>query len=206
MRSQPGGRRWPEPPAVHGDVCLVPLTRELAVLDTAAYLSSPRAIGSHSAGRWPMDGFTLEENLALIAHHEAEHRAGDAFAYAVLDPRGDQEWGCVYLRPLAPYLERTATRLALPAATVRSAAIATFWLIDDGSRRPTATEVLGVVEGWTAAWRAAPVVFRCLPEESESVSALEGSAMDRVAASTQPLPYLWFMRDRGRRGNPDSVR
>lgn len=204
MSRQPGGRRWPEPPAVHGDVCLVPLTRELAVLDTVAYLSSPRAIGSHSAGRWPMDGFTLEQNLALIAHHEAEHRAGDAFAYAILDPRGDQEWGCVYLRPLAPYLERTATCLALPEATVRSAAIATFWLIDDGSRRPAATEVLPVVEGWTAAWSAAPVVFRCLPEESESLSALEGSGLDRVDASTQPLPYLWFLRDRGRRGNPDS--
>jgi len=186
--------RWPEPSTVHGDVCLVPLTRELADLDTVAYLSSPRAISSHSAGRWPVDGFTLEKNLPLIAHHEAEHRSGEAFAYALLGPRADREWGCVYLRPLAPYLERTHTRLALPEATVRSAAIATFWLVDDASQRPTAAEVVRVVEGWTEAWRPAPVVFRCLPEEGESRSALEGSSMERVDASDQPLPYLWFLR------------
>jgi hypothetical protein len=37
-------------------------------------------------------------------------------------------------------------------------------------------------------------VFRCLPEEGESRSALEGSSMERVDASDQPLPYLWFLR------------
>ena len=95
---------------------------------------------------------------------------------------------------MQPYLKRTHTRLALPDATVRSAAIATFWLVDDASERPPAAEVVGVVEGWTEAWRPAPVVFRCLPEESESRSALEGSSMERVAASDQPLPYLWFLR------------
>jgi hypothetical protein len=167
----------------------------LADLDTLAYLSSPQAISSHSAGRWPIHGFTLEANLPLLADHEAEQRAGDAFAFAILDPPGEQEWGCVYLRPLAAYVARTHTRLALPGSTVRSAAFATFWLIDDDSRRAAAREVVRILEAWTAAWGAAPIVFRCLPEERESVSALEESGMDRVHASAQPLPYLWFIRD-----------
>jgi len=189
--------RWPELPATQGDVSLAPLTRELAALDTAAYLSSPRAITSHGAEQWPLDGFTLEQNIALIARHEAEHRSGEAFAYAALGPRGDQEWGCVYVRPVAPYLERTSTRLALPEATIRSTALVTFWLVDDESQRPTAAEVVRVIEGWTAAWRAAPVVFRCLPEESETVSALEGAGLERVDASGQPLPYLWYLSEHG---------
>lgn len=198
MARYPEQAPWPEPPTVHGDVSLVPLTRGLAELDTVAYRSSPQAIGSHSAGRWPTSGFTLEANLPLLAAHEAEHEAGDAFAFAILGPRGDEEWGCVYLRPLRAHGERTHTGLALPESTIRSAAVATFWLIDDDARRPPATEVVRLIEGWTEAWGAAPVVFRCRPEERESVSALEGAGLDRVHASAQPMPYLWFVRDRGR--------
>jgi len=193
---------WPEPPSVRGDVCLVPLTTELAVLDTNAFLSSPRAISSHSAGTWLTGGFTVEADLPLLRRHEDEHRAGDAFAYAILGPRGDQEWGCVYLRQLKAYVDRTGTRLALPLSAIHSAAIATFWLIDDDSRRATAADVVSMIERWTDAWGVAPIVFRCLPEERESVSALEGAGMIRLEASEQPLPYLWFLRDRGvpRRG------
>jgi hypothetical protein len=194
--SLPRRTPWPEPPTVLGDVCLVPLARNLVRLDTAAYRASPRAISAHSAGRWPLGGFTLEADLPLLARHEDEHRAGNAFAYALLGPRGDEEWGCVYLRPLAAYVHHTHTRLTLPEATIRSAAIATFWLIDDDSRRAPVTEVVRIIEAWTEAWGAAPIVFRCLPEERGSVSALDGSGMDRVEASAQPLPYVWFFRAR----------
>src|SRR3954451_506213 len=194
--SLPGRTPWPEPPTVLGDVCLVPLARNLVRLDTAAYRASPRAISAHSAGRWPLGGFTLEADLPLLARHEDEHRAGNAFAYALLGPRGDEEWGCVYLRPLAAYVHHTPTRPPLPEATIRLAAIATFWLIDDDSRRAPVTEVVRIIEAWTEAWGAAPIVFRCLPEERGSVSALDGSGMDRVEASAQPLPYVWFFRAR----------
>src|SRR4051794_15037309 len=94
-----------------GALIIEPLTRELAALDTVAYTDSPTAIRRHSAGRWPTDGFTMAENLTLIALHEEEHRAGEAFAYSLLNAAGDREVGCAYLRPLAAFQRRTGTRL-----------------------------------------------------------------------------------------------
>jgi hypothetical protein len=39
-----------------------------------------------AAGRWPVKGFTREENLRFIEGHEREHEAGEAFTYALLSP------------------------------------------------------------------------------------------------------------------------
>jgi hypothetical protein len=83
---------WREPPLVQGEFRLAPLTSELVDLDTRAYLQSPAAITAHSAGRWPR-GLTRQENLRPIEDHEREHEAGAAFAYALLSPGRDQEWG-----------------------------------------------------------------------------------------------------------------
>ena len=76
-----------------GEVNIEPLTSKLAALDTVAYTDSPDAIRRHSAGRWPTDGFTMAENLTLIATHEAEHHAGVAFAYSLLNVARDRELG-----------------------------------------------------------------------------------------------------------------
>ncbi|HYJ69411.1 MAG TPA: hypothetical protein VEX15_17300 [Nocardioidaceae bacterium] len=186
--------RWPAPPHWHGDVVIEPLTSALVELDTTAYASSPLAIGRHSAGRWPTAGFTVEDNLPLIARHEAEHRAGAAFAHALLSPARDREYGCAYLRPLAPYSERTGTRLVDPPRELAAAAIATWWLIDDVRARPDADSVLAALESWIAAWGAAPVVFRCLPEEDQSIDALRRAGLTPIEAVGQELPYCWFVR------------
>lgn len=185
---------WPAPPEWRGALLIEPLTRHLADLDTAAYTSSPQAIEQHSAGRWPTDGFTLTENLDLIAGHEAEHHAGTAFAYALLSPARDREVGCVYLRPLAPYCERTGMQLLDAAVDVSATAIATFWLIDDASARPATAAVVAELDSWLAAWGAAPVVFRCLPEEAESSAALRHLGLGAIETAGQELPYRWFRR------------
>jgi hypothetical protein len=90
-------------------VVIVPLTRQLLDLDLTAYCSSPQAIRAHSAGRWPSEDLTREENCRLIEQHEQEHAAGEAYAYAILSADRTREVGCVYLRPFAPFLERTRT-------------------------------------------------------------------------------------------------
>jgi hypothetical protein len=101
--------RWTAPEPLFSDVVIVPLTRRLLDLDLAAYCSSPRAIRAHSAGRWPTENFTREEDCRLIEEHEEEHVAGDAYAHAILNTDRTRELGCVYLRPLVPFLERTGT-------------------------------------------------------------------------------------------------
>ncbi|MDH2416563.1 GNAT family N-acetyltransferase [Nocardioides sp. CER19] len=179
---------WPPPAAWRGAVALEPLTAALVDLDTSAYAASPVAVQRHSAGRWPAR-LTREDNLALIAHHEAEHRAGEAFAYAILTDDRARELGCAYLRPLDRFLERTGTRLAGPP---EGAAIATFWLLDDASARPDELAVVTELLAWADAWAVARPVFRCLPEETASVAALEALGLTELAASHQELPYRWF--------------
>ena len=71
-----------------------------------------------------------------MAVHEAEHVDGTAYAYAVLDHDGERELGCVYLRPLGEYLERTGTHVHDSRIDPERTAIVTFWLIDDRTCAP----------------------------------------------------------------------
>ncbi len=180
---------WPAPPNHERVVVLEPLTGELVDFDTTAYLASPDAITAHSAGRWPINAFTRKENLVLIAQHEAEHNAGEAFAYAILDVSRQRELGCTYLRPLDPYLSRTGTVLEGVAA---GSAVVTFWVVDDAASRPSATAVLDDILAWSAAWGVAPVVVRALPDERESLAAIVELGLDEIPARHQQLPYRWF--------------
>ena len=182
---------WPAPPVHRGLVTIEPLGTHLVDLDTAAYLASPNAIDAHSAGRWPIAGFTREQNLGLLAEHEREHDAGEAFAYAMLDDGRSRELGCVYLRRLDDFISRTGTLLDDVGP---GAAIGTFWALDDTSARPSATALLGEIMDWCDAWGAAPVVLRALPAEQESIAAMTALGMEELLAREQPLPYRWFRR------------
>jgi hypothetical protein len=170
------------------------LTRELVDLDTRAYLESPEAITAHSAGRWPVRGFTRDENLRLIEGHEREHEEGEAFTYSLLSPGRDREWGCVYLRPLRSFLDRAGTTLTLDPGVISDAAMASFWLIDDTANRPAVEVVLARLEAWLCAWRPDAAIFRCLPAETETLDTLTEAGLCQISAAQQELPYLWFMR------------
>lgn len=181
---------------MEGDLRIVPLSSHLLELDLAAYRASAEAIHAHSAGRWPGD-LGRDEARRLMAVHEAEHVDGTAYAYAVLDHDGGRELGCVYLRPLGTYLERTGTRLHDRRIDPDRTAIVTFWLIDDLDGRPPTTQILGFIREWVTRWRAADPVYRCLPAEVSTLSALRAeSGLRPIAMSGQELPYVWFADER----------
>jgi hypothetical protein len=73
--------------------------------DHAAWTSSIEHIRStpgFSDGNWPpVDGMTLEQNLADLRRHADDFRRGAGFTFTVLDPRDDDVIGCVYLYPSA---------------------------------------------------------------------------------------------------------
>ncbi len=180
---------WPAPPAHHGLVTLEPLRLDLLGLDTAAYVSSPDAIRAHSAGSWSTEGFTIETNRELIARHEAEHDAGEAYAYAILAHDRSRELGCAYLRRLADFCGRTGTVVdGMPDES----AVTTFWSIDDAASRPRQTDLLREVAAWVTSWGAVPWVLRALPAEEETVAAAAELGMRELAARGQQLPYRWF--------------
>ena len=132
-------------------------------LDTTAYVTSPDAIRAHSAGSWPTDGFSTDTNRELIARHEAEHDAGEAFAYAILANDRSREYGCAYLRRLADFCHRTGTVVeGIPDGS----AITTWWAIDDAASRPSHADLLREIVAWVDSWGAAPWVLRVLPAET----------------------------------------
>lgn len=52
------------------------------------------------ADDWPDANISWQENLADLVRHEREFDERIAFAYALLDLRGESYLGCLYLRPI----------------------------------------------------------------------------------------------------------
>ncbi|MBW6435585.1 hypothetical protein KZ829_17735 [Actinoplanes hulinensis] len=168
----------------HDDFHAVPLTTALVELDYAAYMASPDVIRGHSDGRWPVDGFTLEQDLAQLARHEEDHRAGRAHAFALLDPAHAVSLGCLYLNPM-----RERLRDCFP----EGAPMVTFWIRQD--REDLTATVARAVHDWLlTAWPFPAHVFRILPGEHASRVALAGLGLrGRVLSpALEPRPHLWF--------------
>ena len=171
-----------------------PLTPELLDIDLEAYLASPDLIRIHSDGRWPTDGCTREDDLSLVEQHWADHRAGRAYAYVLLDPTGLRSLGCLYLNPLTDYLRRVgASEETLTSYAAGPAAMVTYWIRQDRVAELSAP-VAEAVEEWLSSEWTFPHLWRVLPAEQASVAALDALAMRRIELELpgEPRPYLWF--------------
>ena len=81
---------------------LEPLRVAHNVEDFAAWHGSQEHIHATPgfAGRtWPVDDYTLEQNLADLAEHEKDFARRIGFTYTVLEPTTGEVIGCVYLYP-----------------------------------------------------------------------------------------------------------
>lgn len=115
----------------HERFVALPLTPDTAALDYASYLASPEVIRVHSDGRWPVEGFTFEDDLELVAAHQADHEHRRAFTFVLLAPSLDEAVGCLYLSPLREYLQRAGAGRELLDASPPTSAMVTFWLRQD---------------------------------------------------------------------------
>lgn len=82
---------------------LEPLGPQHNDADHAAWMSSIahiRATPGYPDGSWPpLDGMSLEANLADLQRHASDFAAGRGFTFTVLDPADGKVIGCVYLYP-----------------------------------------------------------------------------------------------------------
>jgi RimJ/RimL family protein N-acetyltransferase len=159
-----------------------PLTPANAELDYECYLASPDVIRVHSDGRWPLDGFTLAQDLAAAARHDIDHQAGRSFAFVVLTPARDRALGCVYLNPPSAGLAATSARV-------------TFWIRQDRQRTDLPRLVAGAVNRWLLdVWPLDTHVFRIMSAETASRSALEAIGCTQIVVDDpgESRPYLWF--------------
>lgn len=176
-----------------------PLTVANAPLDLEAYLASPDVIRTHSDGRWPTAGFTLEDDLELVARHQADHQDRRAFTFTLLAPSRDVATGCLYLNPLHDYLRRSGADAALLGEVPEAAAMVTFWLRQDQQDTGLADAVVDAVDGWLRDdWPLALHLFRLLPAETSSREALDrrGLQQTRLVLPDEPRPYLWYLGSR----------
>lgn len=179
----------------HPQFVATPLTTALAPLDHAAYVSSPEVIARHSDGRWPVQGFTVSEDVELIAQHESDHQSNRAFTFSLLDPTESEALGCLYLNPLGAYLRRVGADDALLRELPSPSAMVTFWLRQDQQDGDLAEAVVGVVNDWlVTAWPFENHLFRVLPGERSSRAALEQHGLRRreLELPGEPRPYLWY--------------
>ena len=180
---------------MHPAFVAVPLTPANVRLDYAAYMASPAVIRVHSDGRWPVDGFTLEDDRSQAAKHHAEHRALRAFTFLLLDPSQSHALGCVYLSPLREYLRRAGADQATIDAMPEASAMVTFWVRQDHQDTGLSYAVAKAISGWLATdWPLETCLFRILPGERSSRRALEQLQLHRVRLRlpAEARPYLWF--------------
>jgi RimJ/RimL family protein N-acetyltransferase len=179
----------------HPAFIATPLTTELTDLDFDAYLASPEVIRVHSDGRWPIDGFTRDEDRRQIAKHQADHEAGRAFTFLLLDPSRREAVGCLYLNPLHDYLQRTGadqeTMDRFPDGTM----MVTYWIRQDRQGSGLSATVAEAVNAWLLdEWPFEAHLFRLLPAEGETREAVERLDVEPVALNLpgDKRPYLWF--------------
>ena len=181
---------------VHPDFTAKPLTSSNFELDYAAYMASPDVIQRHSDGRWPVDGFTLDEDRELVDTHEADHKTGRAFTFVLLDPDEKEALGCLYLNPLAEYLDRVDAPSPVRERYGR-AAMVTFWLRQDLESTDLPQTIASTVDTWLRDdWPLDGHIFRVLPAEHSSITGLQTAGFDPVEMPLpgQSLHYLWFSR------------
>ncbi len=82
---------------------LRPLRATDVELDYDAVMSSREQLRRWSQTTWPVDEFTVAENLKDLERHEQEHDERVAFTFTVLNPEGTRCLGCVYITPLGEY-------------------------------------------------------------------------------------------------------
>ncbi len=177
------------------DFVATPLTAEYAELDHAAYVASTDVIAAHSDGRWPVDGFTVEDDLRLIARHRADHTAGEAFTFLLLDPARTEALGCLYVNPLHEYLARVGAAAATVAAFPAATGMVMFWIRQDLESSGLPARVVAAVNDWLRTdWPLDTHVFRLLPGETASLAAVLTLPVRRVqlALAEETRPYVWY--------------
>ncbi len=94
-----------EPPRslITDQFVLEPLGPQHNQADHRAWTSSIehiRATPGYPDGSWPpVEGMSLEANLADLTRHAADFTSGKGFTFTVLDPADAEVIGCVYLYP-----------------------------------------------------------------------------------------------------------
>jgi RimJ/RimL family protein N-acetyltransferase len=96
-------------------------------------------------GRWPKDGFTVEENLEDLEYHQKMHEERKEFTFTVMDPEEKYCLGCIYFNPLRSEILEVVKAKGL---TYASSSIVFFWLRPDLTDKQFSYRIFEKIRDW----------------------------------------------------------
>ena len=150
-------------------------------LDYDAVISSREQLLIRSGGDWPVEGFSLAENLADLQRHEQEHLERKAFTYTVMNPTETACLGCVYINPLVSLLERLQAGDQAISSVQEPAAYVSFWvrssrLADDLDKR-----LLAALRAWfKEEWPFSQIVYYAGERQTRFLQMFQEAGMEAV--------------------------
>lgn len=137
-----------------------PLRATDVELDFDAVVSSSRMLRAWSESEWPVDGFTLEENLEDLQRHEREHQDTEAFTFTIMNSEETFCLGCIYMNPLIQetidlgVCKQPARDEEVFAASVR------YWVRESHATKEFNSTILEKIIQWLRSeWYFSCVVF-----------------------------------------------
>jgi hypothetical protein len=163
-------------------------------LDYDAVMSSKEMLRVWEQTDWPVDDFTLADNLEDLERHEREHREGIAFTYTVLNPAETECLGCIYIVPLQVLLSRFASSPDGSATINSSEACTSFWVrvsrLDDGLE----DRLLDALIGWFKdEWAFSRVVFSTNSEDNRQAKLFAERGLRQLYAFDYPDRDVQFL-------------
>jgi hypothetical protein len=165
-----------------------PLRATDVELDYDAVMTSRAELLLRSDGRWPREGFTLEENLADLVRHEQEHHDRVAFTYTVMNLTETECLGCLYINPLKGLLQRvgiTAEHIPDDSAYV------TFWVRQSRLADNLDERLLQALISWfQAEWAFSQVAFLARKVQTRQIQLFEEMGMQLQYTLPKSVVYL----------------
>jgi len=110
------------------DFLIRPLRTTDVEADYQAVVESREMLRVWDQSDWPDDDFTRKDNRADLEEHEADHEAGTAFTFTVMDPREERCLGCIYIQALRPTLSALGADEAAFSDIGEHDAYVSFWV------------------------------------------------------------------------------
>lgn len=187
----------PVPAELRADEFLLRMLQSSDVeLDFDAVIASRPALLLHSGGRWPREGFTIEENLADLQGHEADHHRRTAFTYTVMNPLQTVCLGCVYSNPLQAMLNRLGAADGAGPSGGDDEAVTTFWVRPSHDAVDLDRRLLGALRTWFSdAWAFRRMLFMANVDQARQLQVFEEAGLRRVSAvetTAAPQKYYFY--------------
>jgi hypothetical protein len=154
-------------------------------LDYEAVMSSAEMLRRWSQSDWPVDDFTLAQDLIDLQLHEREHTERKAFTFTVLNPHGTVCLGCVYIQPLRPE-EIPLCREATYAADVG------FWVRASELTGALDEHLLATLRDWfQAEWAFDRIAFTVAAQDTQHAGLFEAAGLPQQLAYTSSDGRPW---------------